>query len=679
MTRAGLRGWLDAAVVVVAALLATLRYLDAYRRHPQHPHLGGGLGWWTWFDQERYFNAAVAWAHGDLDPARHWYPPGYPLLAAPFVRLLSVHGFLLADLLCLLASLWLFSRLAGRLAPEVAHARALGAALFAAVSAGSPLVLNVWVVPWSSTGAVPLVYASLLAALHFIARPQRARYAFLTALAGGLVLAFRPTDTMTLLLPCAAGMAVAVLRHWPGWAALARGLAAGVAGMALALAAVAAAYLPVHGWHESPYIVSSGQIGFEWRLLPLHWVTLMLDPRPLLGSGQGLLEALPWMVAGVCGCAVFLLLPLRGAGRWAAHATVILAATLQLLVYLTYRDLHPDGIFRFGNYHYFKWVFPILAFYAALLAHRLASRAGQRLPVLAVALATAGLLLPWRAELAVTGAQADAAVAGEAQAVGFDSGLASVRDGLLVAATGAWGPIYFGPHRLTVAGRDYAPFADFRLFPYSGGFLLVPLRPLAAGPARLTLAAEVRPELARPPLHVRQRIVFGWPCWLPQRLYACAAADLIPPPTLPPDGVVAFDGSESGFLGGGWSDGDSGGRWTDGGRAVLRLRPAIAAPAYALTLDASAYLPGGAGPLDVRILANGRELLARRLATGDAVSLAAILPADALDPPASGSAVVTLVVANPRRPEDYDATSADARRLGLFVRRLSVQPLLPPS
>jgi hypothetical protein len=670
--RAAWRLHLDAAVVAACALATTVLYLAAYRRHPSHPHIAGSPGWWTWFDQERYFDAARAWSQGDLDPARHWYPSGYPLLAAPFVRPLSVHAFLLPDLLCLLASLWLFSRLAGRLVAAVPHARALGAVLFAAVATVSPLGLAIWVVPWSSTGSVPLVYACLLAALRFVDAPGRARFAFLTGLAGGLVVAFRPTDIMPLLLACAVGMAAAVLRRWPGWTHAIAAAGAGAGGIALAFAAIAAAYLPIYGWHESDYIVSSGMIGFEWGLVPLRWVVLMLDPRPLLGSGQGLIEAFPWIVAGLAGFAVCLLLPPRGTNRL-AHATVILAAMLHILVYFAYRDLHAGGLFRFANYHYFKWVFPVLALYAALLAHALLTASGRRLPVLGIAAASLGLLLPWRAELRVTGA--DATAPDDGPAITFDSGLTSVRDGLLVAAKGAWGTIYFGPHDLTVAGQAYGSIADYKLLPVAGGFLLTPLRPLAAGPARLTPRAGIVPDPSLPPLHVRQEIVFGYPCWLPETWHACAPQDPIPPPRWPSGGSLDFDGMEAPYLTGDWADSETSGRWTDGRNASVRLRLATPAAALVLTIRGSAYVPAGAAPLDVHILLDGRDILARQLPNGETVSLAATLPAET--PPASPVATVTIRVANPRRPKDYDAKSLDARRLGLFVRGVQLVPAPP--
>src|SRR6476620_9654805 len=97
---------------IVTALAMTVNFLVAYRSHSARPQIGGRLGWWAWADQGLYFKSAVAWSQGNLDPNQHWYLSGYPLLAAPFIKLMSVHAFVLPNLICLLASLWFFTRIA---------------------------------------------------------------------------------------------------------------------------------------------------------------------------------------------------------------------------------------------------------------------------------------------------------------------------------------------------------------------------------------------------------------------------------------------------------------------------------------------------------------------------------------------------------------------------------------
>ena len=105
-------GWAVWAVIVATAAA----YVWAHAVHGLGPRSSVPPdGWWHWTDQGRYVRAALAWASGDLDPARHWYLPGYPLLGAAFARLTPAQPFYLPDLAGSVAAAWLFSRLAARL------------------------------------------------------------------------------------------------------------------------------------------------------------------------------------------------------------------------------------------------------------------------------------------------------------------------------------------------------------------------------------------------------------------------------------------------------------------------------------------------------------------------------------------------------------------------------------
>jgi hypothetical protein len=437
---------------------------------------------------------------------------------------MSIHAFEISNLICLLASLWFFTRLAAELAPQIPHAATCGALLFAATTGISPLGLDIWVVPWSTTGTVPLFYACLFCALRFIRQSDRPIYAFLVGLTGGLITAFRPIDSIPLLLACAIGMAAAALRHKPGdWHALVSATAI-IAGVGLALCIFGAIYLPIYGFKESEYLSWNSRVGFEWRLVPLHWVTLMLGPRPLSPDGQGLIEAFPWMAGGFAGLGVFLLLPLRGTNRL-AHAAIILSVVFYTILYLSYRNVLPAGLFRQGNYHYFKWIYPILALYAALLFYGFLMQPRFRVLIVGVALGWLSFLLPWRAELRAVGAPAHATSALTDHEVEFESRLTSVRDALLVGANGTFGDIYDGEHSLMIGNHQYSVPTDFKISPRPGGLLLTPLRPLIVGPARLTLDPRVSVDATVQPIYAKQELVFGLPCWLPWRLNVCINRD----------------------------------------------------------------------------------------------------------------------------------------------------------
>jgi hypothetical protein len=69
-------------------LVLTAVFLIAHSHYTGLPAAGAETGGWRgWADQSRYIEAARAWAAWDLTPARHWYPPGYPLMGAPFLRI----------------------------------------------------------------------------------------------------------------------------------------------------------------------------------------------------------------------------------------------------------------------------------------------------------------------------------------------------------------------------------------------------------------------------------------------------------------------------------------------------------------------------------------------------------------------------------------------------------------
>jgi hypothetical protein len=155
-------------------------------------------GWWAGFDQRAYLTAAQAWAAGDLTPNLHHYLAGYPLLAAPFVGLLPTQPFVVADLVCALLSLFLLVAIARRLVPDEPWAPSMAALAFPLATMSSRAAVSIWVVPWSTTPAVPLILGALLCTLRYI-EAARLRDAVLAGMAGALVGAICPADAALLL------------------------------------------------------------------------------------------------------------------------------------------------------------------------------------------------------------------------------------------------------------------------------------------------------------------------------------------------------------------------------------------------------------------------------------------------------------------------------------------------
>ena len=143
-----------------------------------------------------------------------------------------------------------------------------------------------------------------------------------------------------------------------------------------------------------------------------------------------------------------------------------------------------------------------------------------------------------------------------------------------------------------------------------------------------------------------------------------------------PRETLAFAGALDDTLVHGWHVAEQGGRWTDGAEAVLAF--ALAEPPagnLVLRADAMALLSGGPQQQEIAIdVWVGTHFAARWRASAQRGWLA---PCTCAIPPAwlagGGRLVVTFVIRRPCRPADIGA-SADRRRLGLFVRTLTIAP-----
>ncbi len=202
----------DRLIPPLVLLLLAAVFLWARSRDPLVP-TAPHTGWETWYDQMKYLEAMRAWLAGDLRPLHHWYMPGYPLLGALFHGATPRDPFVIPDLLCLLATSWLLARLSARFVGP--GGAALGAAVFLAVTATTRMVMQIWIVPWSSTPVAPLALALLLAAMRFAERP-RALDAGLAGLAAGAIPWFRPGDLVVVALPAGLLMVWAVVARPAG-------------------------------------------------------------------------------------------------------------------------------------------------------------------------------------------------------------------------------------------------------------------------------------------------------------------------------------------------------------------------------------------------------------------------------------------------------------------------------
>ncbi len=470
-------------------------------------------------DQGRYLEAARAWAVFDLTPSRHHYLPLYPMLGALFVWLTPAQPFMLPDLVCLLAALMLFIRIGRRLAAGWSDS-AIALCFMVAVLSGKWMVFWVWIMPWTSTGSAPLQFASVLLALRFGEQPDAARATALGACIG-LVAGFRPSDA-GVLAATGGGYALFILvrsrASTRAWALVA---GAAFAGLLAGLLPWLVAHYEIFGAAGGPYVQKSAAIGFEWRLLPMRWVTLVIDPRPLLPNGAGMAEVLPWVIPGIAGMLAALIpRPGRPVGPAAFVAATV---TLHVALYLTYRDLNPDGLWRFVNIHYFKWIFPFLTLWAAQFVAALVTGRPERTGALAALVVTLALFA-WRPLLRKPDAAAVTYLQGAAgESVRLPEGLSRLDRALFLDLSGAWEAIHAGKFVLHDGQATFASQFDFKVLPLRRGALLFPLRPLPPGPAVLDLPPGIglrTPDDARDYV---QAVVLGPPCGIFPRRSACVS------------------------------------------------------------------------------------------------------------------------------------------------------------
>lgn len=661
----------DRFVPVLAVVLALALYAVAYHFHPNRPTPGiPHSGWFGWFDDAKYLRAALAWSHLDLSAAEHWYPAGYPILGAIGLALTPVRPFYLPDALALAASDWLFAAIAAELLRRPG-ARALGALAFLATACVNGTALSVWVIPYTTTPATVAIYACLLAALRFMARP-RPSTCLAAGLCGGGIALFRPTEAALTLGVAGLAMAWTMLRRRVPLSRFALTAGAGLCGAAVPAAIFLATEWATGGFAPGGYLSISALFGFEWRLIPLHWVELFEDPRPLWPGGHGMVLVFPWILPGVAGMAA----ALAGCRREtrAGHALLIGAVVLHCAVFLAYRDMHPNQLWWIFLYHYFKWVLPVLGLYAALLPAWLLGR--RRVPALAAALAAVLALFPWRAELRVLPAGAQQAVRLDDHRLRLPDGLPSVHDAVLLPAEGNFDTVFEGVHVLEAAGRRFRTPFDFRAFLRPGGLMLIPVRPLPAASSVVSFAPGVTLDADVAPVMARQRVVYGVPCWIRSSRPACNPEPVLPGPVLRAGQAIRpQDAAATAFLPAGWGNPEPAGRWTIGPDATVAMRvPDSGGRDFVLEVEASGYASARhPAPSRVQVLARGTQVADWQPGTANGV-LRARIPAGLFGP--DGRMWLRLRIDAPHSPAE-EGGSTDGRKLGLFVRSVRLVPAPP--
>jgi hypothetical protein len=317
-------------------------------------------GWWGWWDQSQYIASARNLLAGNLVPDAHWYPLGYSLAAAPFVRIWPAHGFFFLDLICLLAAYAGFLSFTRR----VGVGPLAAVPIFLLTTFAYPSIGETWAQPWTSSLNAALIWLLLSSAASLLAGRDawHARRLVLFGLLAGSIPLVRPVDAVlsAIVVLCVLfqGLRTGGLRaRHLGWIGL---------GGALVILPFGALYLRIYGMHATPYVLHEQTIGFAFSRLGWKTYLLLIEPRPWYPGTFGLLATFPWFVLSLAE----LVLLVMQRHRQVALILMGLLIIVHWSLYFAYVDLSPSNIWLYHLVHYLKWTLPGLGIFAWLFVLR---------------------------------------------------------------------------------------------------------------------------------------------------------------------------------------------------------------------------------------------------------------------------------------------------------------------
>jgi hypothetical protein len=475
-----------AASPLLPAVLAGAAWL---LRYAHDLGFAGAPMWQGWFDQSRYIASARALARLDFAAGQHWYPPAYALLAAPFTALTPDTPFLILD--CLLFALTALAFV--RVAASLGIGRWIATAAFVLSTLALAPAAVLWLEPWTTTLSAALIWG-LLAVIGALLERAEAPPAGLLIAAGALAAApplVRPADGLVGI----GALAVAA------WIVAQRGvltpsrIALVLLGGVLVVLPYAALYCAIYGAQPSDYIRAGANQGFAFTDLPWKAYVLLVTPRPWFPDSRALVEMLPFLLPGTAGVVTLAILGTPAQRRMLA---VVAAVALPFLaVQLSYTDLQPPGLWRFGNAHYLKWLFPLAG--AGLWVWLRAFGVWRHWAV-AMAATFALLLIACIRPLPVPVSDAQ-----PARMLRFEGNL--VRD---------WSEAYFSPAQIRDDAGVQGNVGAFHQIPDVLGERAIAVKRLFASHPLRHDPGESPPYdgWERPYARYAVRLSFGWPCWI---------------------------------------------------------------------------------------------------------------------------------------------------------------------
>ena len=516
-------------------LILTALYLVAYFSHealpgnnPLYP-----LGWWGWFDQGEYLKAAKATSIFDWDSAKYYYPPIYPMIGSLFVRYLPMHAFLPVNIFCFIAFSYLFVDFAKKYitwtgavtvyfisfySGELLRYYKLGPQLF---FPGQTL-LRLWVEPWTTTLVAPLI-AYLFWSFDKSISKQIAPSLLVGCvwgLIGGVIAATRPVEAIV-MIPFYIVVLVSIFfskfgnsSRFVSKLACAGGLLFfGFMGVLFFLLF----NIYVHGSIEGRYFAVNAQgNGFHPLDMVEKFISIFLDSQTLYGiKDQAIYKKMPWLSLSI---AAFAFIALRGNKTL---RLLVLTILIQFMAYLPYSDLLPNGLWQYGNIHYFKWTLPFSILCIVWMFNNIfrgIKSFNKDVWIGIVSIGLGAVVLCVRINLVeVSDFDKKIVTTDKSIDIIFDSRRSQTIEKIsLPNLSGLYENVYFGrENKVWVDGSELKFVRDFRFLPGDHGVDLLFIRPITANSIKIQPNQMTWLESAERDRVYKTRLGLGWPTWFP--------------------------------------------------------------------------------------------------------------------------------------------------------------------
>lgn len=460
-------------------------------------------GWWLWFDQGQYLIAAKSIVAKDFSPGNFFYPPIYPLIGAIFLHQFPTHPFFFFNGFAFVWFIYVFLRFSERYLSRIE--------ILILVFLGAYFnhgVMENYVIPWTTAGTLVIYSFAILSLVRFGEIPasksaydgKRMLRAFVFATIFGLLILLRPVDTglaavffpAYLYMEHASTGKVSIVRNWRRLVITGLMLSLGLlVDVALFVAYNLTIFGNVLGGYFKSTAVASGYFISE---LPRKAFSLLFDSYSVyLEPRAAIVSHDPWLLLAMTGLLIAIV--------WGDALLRILTAAiiLHFCLYAPYGDLLPNGVWRYKNIHYFKWMFPYLALYAWLCVRWISirrehwvSKPGNVFLRFVGVFACITLILSVRFSSQTIVTQSEVAVAPiPGQPTIIVTRLPAERKRIdfidYQGLSGGFEDDYFGEHHLEVDGQQLAKVRDFRIIPAPWGVRLLFIRPVSA--QKITLSA----------------------------------------------------------------------------------------------------------------------------------------------------------------------------------------------